>query len=343
MTAIANMPGALVAPPAAKPLRLGLDASQLALRRTGLTATDMKKLAGVDPHGGTPFDVYVDKVGEPVNDTEEVSMAKRLGHMGEAMACEMVAQERGLVLAPATTERHWAHDWVIATPDRNVLDKPGGRRYALVEAKLVGAHMLHRWKDGHAYRDQPPDEVLIQVNWQMCVTSTKRCYVAAILGGTDYHSWVVERDEDLYTSLLEYGDAFMRHHVIPRVPPSLDDSESAARMVKGLFRRNTRPLLRADDEANKLARAILAAAAAGDELEAQGRAAKSALQMLIGEAEGMTGDGWECSWKNDRSGGVDWKGLAATFAPGLELVERFTRPGPRKFLLKPINAKKAPR
>lgn len=335
MGAIVKLPGALSAlePPAAKPLRLGLDAGQLALRRTGITATDMKRLAGVDPHGGTPFDVYVEKVGEPAADSDEISIAKRLGHMAEAIACELVAQEHRLVLAPATTERHWAHDWVLATPDRNVLERPGGKRYALVEAKNVGTHMLHRWKDGHTYRDMPPDEVLIQVNWQMCVTATKYCFVAAILGGTDYHSWLVERDDDLFTALLEAGDFFMRHHVRPRIAPTPDGSNSAAAMVRGLFPRNTQPMVRASDEANALARKLLDAEARGKAADEETKAIKSALQLLIGDATGMEGEGWQCTWKNDKSGGVDWKGLAGTFSPPLDLINQYRRPGARKFLL----------
>jgi predicted phage-related endonuclease len=316
----------------ALPLGIGLTPEQLAMRKTGLTATDMKKLAGCDPHGGSGFDVYLDKVGESAPEDEKVTIAKRLGSMQEAIACSLLETERGLVLSRGTTERHPICDWVLATPDRNVLDR-GTSRVALVEAKSVGPHMLHRWVDG------PPDEVLVQCNWQMTTTRTQFCFVPVILGGTDFRIFEVARDEELFTALLELGDKFWKEHVLARVPPAPDGSASATRMLKGLFTRNKRGMLTAGAEANKLAALFLEARAARQAAEVEEQQAENAIKLLLGDAEGFEGGGWRCTWKNDKTGGVDWKGVAATFEPGVDLVKSYTRPGPRKFLLKATKEK----
>lgn len=58
-----------------------------------------------------------------------------------------------------------------------------------------------------------------QVQWYMGITGAKTCYVAVLIGGSDFRIYKVDRDEAVIQSLIEGCAKFWLHHVMARVPP----------------------------------------------------------------------------------------------------------------------------
>lgn len=294
------------------------------MRAAGLSATDMTVIAGVTPYGRTVHDVYLSKLG--LEEEREQTSAMSLGHRLEPVALALLSDERSLTITPGTTEQHPIMTWAVATPDGNVLDAPDGQRIAVAEAKAVGLRMASRWGE-NGDDETIPDEVRVQVAWQMIVTRVKRAHVVALIG-TEARFYDVEHDDDLATALLEMGDTFWRKHVLTKVAPPIDGSESAAAMVRQLFRRASAPLIDAPAEAEQLVHDYLAAKEALDAAETRKRAAQAKLEAMIGEHEGLRGADWIATWK-ERAGSPDYKALAEKLGATKALIEQYRREGSR--------------
>lgn len=194
-------------------------------RRRGIGSSDIPAIVGVSPYASA-IDVYLDKLG--LNE-ERATQETWCGDRAEAFIATLYEERSGNHVCPVDlTHAHPAHPWALATPDR--WRDPGG----IVEIKLVGARMLHLWADGvetaaGRWRGLPA-HVEVQVQWQLEVCDVERADVAALLGGTDFRIYPVERDRARGAELLEHGRRFWQEHVLARVPPP-HTAEDARKML----------------------------------------------------------------------------------------------------------------
>lgn len=261
---------------------------QLAMRRTGLTATDMVKLSGASPWGSA-HDVYADKIGAP---SHAQNGAMRVGNDLEPIVLGWLARDRGITLTPGTTERHASMPWALATPDANVVVLPSNpQRVAIAEAKVVGLRQAARWSD-----DAPPDYVVVQNAWQMLVTGVSLVYVPALIG-TELRIYEVHRDADLEGALVELGSRFWTQHVVARKPPTHDGSDGARRMLASVWPRESAGLVSAPSEAEDIARAWLEADRAEKAACAAKERAAQAMKSLLAYREGFVSPNFKVTWR----------------------------------------------
>jgi predicted phage-related endonuclease len=294
-----------------------LTAEDQALRRTWIGASEAPILVGVSPYARTVHDVFLGKVSAPAAD--EQTPAQAFGHMVEPIALRLLAKERGLELSGQRIcpRRHPVLD-VGATPDELVVDK-SGKVVALAEAKAPGLQAVERWGES-GDPEGVPDEVLVQVTVQMAVCHVPLTHLVAVLGN-EPRFYVVEYSESLAQAVLEACQRFWDRHVVPRVPPPVDGSDGADRMLRGLFPKNRTPLRAAPASAAALARMFLQAREQRLEAEKRETLAKQQLELLLGEDEGLQGQGWRATWKTSATGAIAWKDVAAALSPPPELVE----------------------
>ena len=152
-----------------------LTAEQLALRQTGIGASEIAAVAGLDPHR-TPLDVWMLKRGlaGPFAGNEFTRWGDRL----EAVIAGAYAEARGVLLDTRDTLRHAGEPWMLATPDRVVLDSAGAEE-RLLQVKNRGLRQADRW--GEPGTDQVPDAVAAQCHWEMAVTGLALCDVAVLI------------------------------------------------------------------------------------------------------------------------------------------------------------------
>lgn len=302
---------------------MGLSKEQLALRRTGLTASDMVTLSRTVPFkmAKTPYDVFMDKVHpEKVKETE-VTEAMELGHEVEPVIVARAARKLGLaVLYPTTTVTDPDVPWKICTPDAIVVraeaaPRPGvidvedlrqlyeleASASGLIEAKFVGLHMAPYWED------ELPEYVYVQCVWQCHVKRQPFVVVAAMIG-TMFKTYRVEYDEgaqELAGALTDVGEKFLVDHVRPGHPPPVDGSESSRRMLAGLFPKNNGVMLKADDGDEEIAAHYFRGKKMVDDGERMKDEAKTAFMAKIQSADGVRGDGWRALWKEQAPYHVD--------------------------------------
>ncbi len=313
---------------------MGLTAEQHAQRRTLITASDVASIVGVNPWSSA-HDVYMAKTSDdpPWAGNFRTRKGEALEPLGIAWAAEHLAP---LVVRPAgtVTLTHPILTWLGATPDALVFariatpgdpvlraaDKPS----AVVEVKTAGPRTSADWDDADG-APVVPDYYAIQVAVQMIVTVTKRAHVVAMLDTEDEpRMYEMEHDEELATEILETCDDFRRRHLEPRVPPPVDGSDGARRMVRRLFRRATSAaMVQATPDAEDVARAYLHAKAQAAKYKDDMAVCEAHMCSLIGDARGLVGDGWRAVWSNVEAG---W-------------VERFERKAHRRFDLRPVTRK----
>jgi putative phage-type endonuclease len=262
---------------------MGLTAAQIEIRRSGVTASDVRVLTGYDPYGRTVHDLYAAKVFgvDSYRDTE----ATRIGLAIEPIVIAETARKKGLQIAHRVdmTVRHPAHPTRIATPDAFLLGPE------LIEAKVVGFHAAHEW--GESEVGEAPDWVVIQVAWQMIVTEAKRVHVGALIG-TEVRTYTVQRDPALDQVLIEQADRFWTDHILAKRPPDVDGSEGSRRMLKAQWPRSNGTMIQAGPHAESIARRYFAAKHVIDAAEKEKELASQELIALIGDNDGITGDGW---------------------------------------------------
>ena len=267
-----------------------LSAEQHILRATGIGSSDIASIVGLNPWRSA-HDVWMVKRGLVV---EEGNVRTRMGSRVEACVLDEYREETGAELAQFGTVRHAENDWMLATPDAFVFGAP-----RLVEVKCVGWRSAFHWGDEE---DAIPDYYRPQVEWQMAVTGAEDAHVAAWIGGSDFRIYTVRRNAVLADALVEAGRRFWFDHVLTGEPPAIDGSDGARRMLAQMYPRNTKPLLSASAEHDRLADCLARARLAFDEAEQAKKAAENAVIEAIGDADGIQSDGWKATYRATKTG-----------------------------------------
>ena len=186
-----------------------LTAQQQELRLRGLGGTDVAAVCGVHPYR-TPLDIYLDKRGlvEPFAGNE----ATRWGHRLEPVIADEYSERTGRILSDCGTIVHAERDWHLGTPDRLIVDEPGG-----LEIKTAGLRQAHRWGDPDS--DEVPDEYLIQCAWYLALTDRQWWDLAVLIGGQEMRIYTIQRNDELEAGLLERAECFWHDHVLDGEPP----------------------------------------------------------------------------------------------------------------------------
>lgn len=201
-----------------------LTAEQIAIRATGIGASEVAALLELSPYQG-PLDVWLRKptpVRGPIIESSE-SLQSEVGSALEAAVLDLYRKRTGReVDAPHTTLRHPLCSHVMASPDGLVHDERRG-----VEVKVVGARMLHHWEN-----ESIPDYYAAQCHQNMAVMDFDRWDLVALLGGTDLRIVTLERDPEIESAILETCEEFWAQFIETNTPPPPTNQEEHRRYLR---------------------------------------------------------------------------------------------------------------
>lgn len=307
-------------------MQTGLTEEQLALRRQGLGSSDIPAVAGLS-RWRTPLDVWLDKTGRaPVVPT---TAAMRRGIALEPVIGELYEERFGTNLERGTTVIDERRPWRLCTPDFLVIrdDKP----FCVVEAKAP-AFLTDDWGDDGT--EEVPEDYAIQIQWQLDILYLDPADLAALIGN-NFRVYHLRHDPEICGLLTEIGERFWHDHVLADKIPDVTASESDLAYLLMRFPRNESPLIDATTEIEELARHLFSAQAQKAEGEAAFKEYRNKLIALIGNADGVKGDGWKITWKKSKdSEKTDWKAIALALNASQELINTHTtiKEGSRRFL-----------
>lgn len=288
-------------------------------RRTGITGTDIAAISGLNPYKKV-YDVFLDKLGLVDEDADNPYM--RRGRRMEPVLVEDYEEMTGLKTAKVGLVRHPEHSFVLGTPDRLVVDEASTILHGL-EVKTANARQAPFW--GPPETDIIPDQYLMQCQWYMLASGIKRWDVIVSIGGELPQIYHIEHNEELCRKLLDIGEQFWNNHVITKEPPSVDESESAAKMLSKLYRRADLDLIEAGQEESNLALALVEKKEELKKLEEEVRLLENKLKEKMGDHEGLKGDGWLITWKKTRDRQtVKYDELVKELQVPDELIKKYT-------------------
>lgn len=90
----------------------------LAYRRQGIGGSDAASVLGISPFR-TGVDLYYDKLGHPIEDSEENWVAMEMGNLLEDLVARIFEKKTGLKVVPMKFMfQHADHPWMLADIDR---------------------------------------------------------------------------------------------------------------------------------------------------------------------------------------------------------------------------------
>jgi putative phage-type endonuclease len=191
-----------------------------AYRMNYLGGSDIAAILGFTPKYRTAISVWLDKTGRkpPI----EQNMAMKMGHMLEPVVAQLFAEEHPTIKVQRNNWmlQHDSIDCMAANIDRELICPLKGR--GVLEVKTASAWMEKKWTSNTV-----PDEYMFQLQWYLSITGYAYGYFAVLIGGNDYRSYYVERDEEIIAYIEGKAQEFWQY-VRDDVAPLVDGSEASA-------------------------------------------------------------------------------------------------------------------
>jgi putative phage-type endonuclease len=288
--------------------------------------SDVSALVGLNPYK-TAHDVFARIV---LGREDPETKAMRRGTLMEPVIRELAREEFGLEFVGPRKYRH--APFLRASLD-DVLVVSGEEQVA--EFKSVGPFAAGEY--GEQGTDEVPTHHLCQAQTYLWVSKMPQAHLFALVGVDDMRRYVIRPDSEFQAMLLEAAERFWVDNVLTGAPPAVDASESCARFLAERFPRNGGELLRAKPEAMRWVeqlRVSREAVKAAEEAESE---ARNHLVALIGDADGLQGDGWKVTHRLVKGRAkTDWEAVAMEAGAPNELIRKHTTIGAgyRRFLPK---------
>lgn len=315
-----------------------LTVKQLEMRRTGISASDVSSILGLNPYR-KPIDVWVDKTNtEPFEEQEETEQ-QALGHVFEKYLSDYYCKKappgvRRRVYEPKQTLQHPHIEWAFATPDRFLFEVPSatrlplglkalattGKASRLLEIKLVGPFAIKNWiadiydtDEEMEESDRIPMYVFCQCQWQMLVTGYRRVDVVAMLGGTKLRIFEIPYDKEFVDNALTICEDFRKNFILPKIEPRPDGSNQYREYLSQKYPCNLdKNMIEATEAAHSLAIDYSQLGVAEKEIKTKREKLSQMLKDIIGVNDGIKGDWGTVTWRLGR-GRVDYKKLVSDF------------------------------
>lgn len=266
----------------------------LAMRRSGVSGTDIAALSGMNPYRRI-YDVFLSKLGLTDDNVDNPYM--RRGRRMEPVLVEDYEDMTGYRTARVGLLRHPKHEIVLGSPDRLVVDEKENILHGL-EIKTANARQAPHW--GPPETDIIPDQYLLQCQWYMLASDIERWDVIVSIGGELPQIYHIEYNDELCQKLLDIAWQFWQKHILTKEPPSVDESESAAKMLAKLYHKADLDIMEADEEEERLIASLTRKRGELGALENEVRLLENKLKEKMGDHGGLRGNGWFVTWKKTK-------------------------------------------
>lgn len=267
-------------------------------RRGGIGGSDIAALLGLSMYA-SPTSLFYEKTGAFDDDEPEPDTARqRIGKRMETVLAAEFNDITGLfVVGDQTWCEHPAYPWARCTVDGFVNDSPYGS--ASQELTLGTVQMKTDGRFGWA--DGIPANIRAQCVWEMGVTELEHCWLIVMFAGFRVEVFEIDWDADTRSDwqyMLAAAAEFWTGHVLPGVPPPLDDHEATTTALTRLHGPDPDGILDADDNARTLVASVQRAMAVTAAAEATEKRWKNELRALLADKTDLV-DGWTQPKKGD--------------------------------------------
>lgn len=288
--------------------------SWYARRRTCIGGSDAAAIIGAS-RWGSPLSVYLDKVGgsapRPSTDRQEWGL-----RLEDALAGWLEDRE-GIRLRKVGFRRHKAFPFVGGNVDRMT---PGGE---VVELKTAD-HLDDTWGDEGS--GKVPADYWTQVQHYLFLMGSPMALLPVLVGGKSPRLYRIPADRNFQEMLVTEEQRFWTEHVVPRIPPPPDGSESSREALSVLYPRTDREEMAATPELVLRMDMLVEVKGKAKALESEITRLENEIKAAMGVRERLVGGGYRASW-SERAGSVAWKTVAASLRRQVEGIGEAIRSG----------------
>ena len=308
------------------------------VRASGIGASEIAAILGLSPWAD-PWIIYARKHGmlEPQPKNDRMKWGTRL----QRVIAEAFSEEMGMDAEWCDQRRsHPERVWQFASPDALIPSIASPE--AILEVKTAAFDQSGQWDQDISNEDGVPVYYAVQAYWQMSTLELEHCWMAVLIGGSDFRIYHIARDLQVEAKLLEEGEKFWRCHILSDTPPPIGASTAARDYLKRRFPRNTERPREATsketawlDEYARVKREQKVLEHRRDELENE-------LKQAVGDSDGLVWPRGRVTWRRCKdSSEINWEGLALSQLAGFTEDQKaafirdftFTKHGSRRFLL----------
>lgn len=276
------------------------------LRADSIGSSDLPVLVGLSTFK-SEYELALEKSGQmppeerPVDGTDP----REVGELIEPVLLEIYRRRTGR--RARRVRRVIAHPdlpWATASLDAETIGEKPNRDVELKHSYAI------RWSQKNL-----PEDVEVQVMWQMGVSGYRAADVMALVYGQP-RIVPVEFDESYFADLVAIATRF-RERTLAGILPKPDGSDSARRALSTRFPADDGTFLSTSLETAAIAAELRDAKAELAGAKNRLGTAENAIRALLGDATGMgtlDADGYRITWKRtaDRTA-IDWKAVAQAY------------------------------
>ena len=288
-------------------------------RTKGLGGTDISAVVGMNPWK-TAIDVYLGKLG--LSEPKDVTEPMEWGTYQEQGIRSAYERRTNWKVEVPTLLHHPQVQFVLGTPDGIVPDAARG-----LEIK-TSAFKTSEW--GKPGSDEVPVHYSLQCAQYMAITGLEVWDLAVLFSGNRLEIFTLRRNPEIEEQILAAAKWFWETHVVPKVPPPVDGSESYTRYLAKKYALGSQTYIEPTNEIVYAATSLRDAQLELKLMKERERIAKNLLGDFIGENKGVKlPDGSRADWVRPKPQLVtDWEGLARRYTEDPEQIAEFTEEKP---------------
>ena len=201
-----------------------------AQRRTFLGGSDAASVLGISPWRSA-YQCWCEKAGVEIpRDLSDVDYIY-FGHLLEPIVAQVFQERTGIrVQKSPQLYRHKRFPFIAGHLDRLILT--GAKKRSFLECKSANAFDYRDWGKSETGAAGVPEHYLAQVDHYMLVLDCDHCYVAVLIGGSDFRWYRVERDPKREKKLLAAERAFWARVVAEDPPDPKSERDAKHRWQK---------------------------------------------------------------------------------------------------------------
>ena len=269
-------------------------------RQAGIGGSDASCIAGLNPWKSA-IQLYMDKKEE--NPQEQKSLRMELGNRLEGLVAELFTEATGLKVRNVNgILKNYKYPFAIANIDRAIVGEK-----AFLECKTTNSYALKEWEEG------VPAHYEIQCLHYMAITGATHCYIAALIGNSDFIWHKIERDQETIDYLMQIEKDFWENNIEKDVVPMPDGSDAYSEYLKKKYDKSNGQVIELhllENGVNKLNRydEIVADIKV---LESEKKLIEQEIQLHMEEFEVAKIGDRKVTWKSSSRNTIDSKKLKA--------------------------------
>lgn len=280
-------------------------------RQEGIGGSDASAIAGLNPWKSS-IQLYMDKKEE--NPQEVKSLKMELGNRLEGLVADLFTEETGLKVRNVNgILKNEKYPFALANIDRAIVGEK-----AFLECKTTNSFALKEWQDG------VPPHYEIQCLHYMAITGATHCYIAGLIGNSDFIWHKIERDQETIDYLMQIEKEFWEENILKDIVPLPDGSDAYSEYLKEKYKKSNGQeieLYLLKDGPQKLLRydEIVTDIKA---LETEKKLIEQEIQLHMEDFEVAKIGDRKITWKNSSRNSIDSKKLKAEMP---DIAAQFTK------------------